>query len=83
MEYEKYITRNPKICGGEAVFVGTRVTLRTILASLAAGDTVESLLQSFPTLTEAHLCAAIAFAAASAIEDLSARSLPQFAEIKR
>ena len=79
MEYEKYITRNPKICGGEAVFAGTRVTLRTILASLAAGDTSESLLQSFPTLTEAHLRAAIAFAAASATEDFPSRALPKVA----
>jgi uncharacterized protein (DUF433 family) len=29
------IVRNPKIRGGEPVFRGTRVTLRTILASLA------------------------------------------------
>jgi len=31
--YQDRITRDPKICGGEPVFKGTRVTLRTVLAS--------------------------------------------------
>ncbi len=79
MDYQQYITRLPDVCGGEPVFAGTRVTLRTILASLAAGDTTETLLQDFPTLTEAHLRAAIAFAAASAAEDLPPRPLSKVA----
>ena len=36
--FEQRIIRDPQICGGEPVFKGTRVTLRTVLASLAAGD---------------------------------------------
>ena len=68
MDYEEYIVSNPAVCGGEIVFKGTRVTLRTVLASLAMGDTAAALLQDFPTLTEQHLRAAIAFAAASAAE---------------
>jgi uncharacterized protein (DUF433 family) len=46
------------------------VTLRTVLASLAEGATIEEILRDFPTLTEADVRAAIAFAAASAQEDL-------------
>jgi uncharacterized protein (DUF433 family) len=49
---------------------GTRVTLRTVLASLAEGATTAEILKDFPTLTEADVRAAIAFAAASAQEDL-------------
>jgi len=64
------ITRDPKICGGEPVFKGTRVTLRTVLASLAAGDSVEEVLTDFPSLKREDIQAAIAFAAASAGEDL-------------
>jgi uncharacterized protein (DUF433 family) len=45
------------------------VTLRTILASLAEGATTDEILKDFPTLTEADVRAAIAFAAASAQED--------------
>jgi uncharacterized protein (DUF433 family) len=52
------------------VIKGTRVTLRTILASLAEGAMIEEILKDFPTLTEMDVRAAIAFAAASAQEDL-------------
>jgi len=60
------IIRDPQVCGGEPVFNGTRVTLRTVLASLADGDPIEKILADFPSLTEEHIQAAIAFAAASA-----------------
>lgn len=68
--------RDPSICGGEAVIKGTRVTLRTILASLAEGDRVEDLLCEFPTLTEDDVLSVIAFAAASAEEDLPVPAIP-------
>jgi uncharacterized protein (DUF433 family) len=73
------IQRDPKICGGDPVFRGTRVTLRTVLASLADGDSVEQILKSFPTLTAEQLKAVIAFAAASAQEDLPLPELPAIA----
>lgn len=52
------------------VLKDTRVTVRTVLASLAEGATIEEILADFPTLTEAAVRAVIAFAAASAEEDL-------------
>lgn len=76
MDYMSYIVRDPKICGGEPVLKGTRVTLRTVLASLADGDTAADLMKDFPSLNEDHIRAAIAFAAASAEEDLPVPSLP-------
>lgn len=48
--YEERIVRDRKICGGEPVFKGTRVTLRTVLASLADGDSAEDILSDFPSL---------------------------------
>ena len=71
------IARNPQICGGEAVFKGTRVTLRTVLASLADGDSVEDILEDFPSLKREDLWAAIAFAAASAEEDEPVPAIPR------
>jgi uncharacterized protein (DUF433 family) len=71
------IVRDPQICGGEPVFKGTRVTLRTVLASLAAGDTMEQILADFPSLHAEDLHEAIAFAAASAEEDLPVPATPQ------
>ena len=70
MEYEEHFVRDPRICGGENVVNGTRVTLHTILASLAEGATVEEILEDFPTLSDEGVRAAIAFAGASTEEDL-------------
>jgi uncharacterized protein (DUF433 family) len=73
---ESRTVRDPQVCGGEPVFKGTRVTLRTVLASLAAGDGIDEILVDFPTLQAADIHAAIAFAAASAEEDLPVPALP-------
>ncbi|MGC1485256.1 MAG: DUF433 domain-containing protein [Candidatus Acidiferrum sp.] len=74
--YEERIVRDPKICGGEPAFKGTRVTLRTVLASLATGDAPKEILSDFPTLKPEDIQAAIAFAAASAEEDLPVPEAP-------
>lgn len=74
--YEKRIIRDKGICGGEPVFKGTRVTLRTVLASLADGDTPEDILSDFPSLKAEDIQAAISFAAASAEEDLPVPAVP-------
>jgi len=71
--------RDRAICGGQPVFRGSRVTLRSVLASLADGDSVEEILASFPTLREDQVRAAIAFAAASAQDDLPLPELPSIA----
>ena len=70
LDYQDRIIRDPATAGGEAVIRGTRVTLRTVLASLAEGASLEEILIDFPTLTRDDVRAAIAFAAASAQEDL-------------
>jgi uncharacterized protein (DUF433 family) len=59
------------------VFKGTRVTLRTVLASLAAGDSAEEILSGFPSLKPEDIQAAIVFAAASAQERLPVRAIPR------
>ena len=79
VNYSDFIVRDPKICGGRPVIKGTRVPLRTVLASLAEGDTIEDLLKDFPTLSEEAVRAVIAFAAASTEEDLPVPGLPDLA----
>ncbi len=79
MNYQDYISRDPQICGGEPVIKGTRVTLRTILASLAQGATEAQILRDFPTVEAEALRAVIAFAAASAQEDLPLPDMPDVA----
>lgn len=68
MDYRDFFTRDPGVCGGDPVVQGTRVTLRTVLASLAEGASVAEIIADFPTLTEEAVRAVISFAAASAQE---------------
>jgi uncharacterized protein (DUF433 family) len=70
MNYQDHFARDPGVCGGETVIKGTRVSLRTVLASLAEGATIAEIVADFPTLSDGDVRAAIAFAAASAEEDL-------------
>jgi uncharacterized protein (DUF433 family) len=76
MDYRERIVRNPRVVGGEPIFKGTRVTLRTVLANLAGGATTAEILSDFPSLCEEDVRAAIAFAATSAQEDLPVAELP-------
>lgn len=68
--YEDRIIRDKGICGGEPVFKGTRVTLRTVLTSLAAGDSTEEILTDFPSLKPDDVQAAIAFTHADELEGI-------------
>jgi uncharacterized protein (DUF433 family) len=79
MNFKPYITRDPSICGGEPVITGTRITVRTILASLAEGMSTEEILLDFPTLSRDAVRAVVAFAAVSAEEDLPFPATPVLA----
>jgi uncharacterized protein (DUF433 family) len=74
---QRRIVRDNKICGGEPVIKGTRVKLRTVLASLATGDIPEAILADFPSLGLDDVRAAVVFAAASVEEDLSTPAVPR------
>ena len=77
MDISAHITRDPRISGGEPVFSGTRVPLRSVLASLADGDDEAAILSSFPTLSREHVRTAIAFTAASAVDDMPYSGMPR------
>jgi uncharacterized protein (DUF433 family) len=76
MDFAKYFQRDPGVCGGETVITGTRVTLRTVLASLAEGSSFDEILKDYPSLSEDQLRAVVAFAAATAKEDLPLLAAP-------
>ena len=48
---------------GKPVITGTRITVELILEKLAAGETVEQIIEAHPRLTEEPAGAAPAFAA--------------------
>lgn len=76
MDYRDHIVRDPKVGNGQPVLTVTRVMLRTVLASLAAGDDVDQILKSFPSLSREAVNAVISYAAASAEEDLPVPAVP-------
>ena len=47
----KVITRDAEIFGGEPVFKGTRVPIKSLFDHLEAGDTIEVFLDGFPSVT--------------------------------
>ncbi len=60
---EPMIISNPKIMVGKPIIKGTRITVELILDKLAAGQTVEQILEDYPHLT--GIRAALEFAAKS------------------
>ncbi len=60
---KKLIVSNPAILMGKPVVAGTRITVELILEKLAAGETVEHLLEAHPRLTHKSIQAALEFAA--------------------
>lgn len=65
------ISINPKISHGQACIKGTRVPVHQILAMLAGGDTVESLLQNYTQIEREDVLACLEYAALLAEEQMS------------
>lgn len=61
--YKGLIKSDPEIMMGKPVIAGTRITVELILEKLAAGETIEQILEAHPRLTREGIQAALAFAA--------------------
>lgn len=53
----------PGVRGGKPCFIGTRIAVCDVLEYLASGMAHDEIIRDFPELTEAHIQAALAFAA--------------------
>jgi uncharacterized protein (DUF433 family) len=49
--YPDVITSDPQILGGAPVFAGTRVPVASLVTHLKAGDTVDTFLDDFPSVS--------------------------------
>jgi uncharacterized protein (DUF433 family) len=58
-----HIQSDPSIMMGKPVIAGTRITVELILEKLAAGETIEQILEAHPRLTKESILAALAYAA--------------------
>jgi uncharacterized protein (DUF433 family) len=56
------IVSDPTVMMGKPVVAGTRITVELILEKLAAGESVEQILDAHPRLTRQAIQAALAFA---------------------
>ncbi|MFV9630617.1 MAG: DUF433 domain-containing protein [Methanosarcinales archaeon] len=56
------IQSDPTIMMGKPVIAGTRITVELILEKLAAGESIEQIIEEHPRLTEEKIRAALAFA---------------------
>jgi uncharacterized protein (DUF433 family) len=60
--YGRMIISDPAVMMGKPVIAGTRITVELILDKLAAGETLEQILEEHPRLTREGIRAALAFA---------------------
>lgn len=53
---------DPAICNGRPVVKGTRISAQTVMEFLAAGDSVDDVLQEYPSLTREDVLACMEWA---------------------
>ena len=63
VNYKEYITVEPGKRSGQPCIRGMRITVYDILGYLAAGETLEVILENFPGLTKEDIYASLAYAA--------------------
>ena len=71
LDWQERITINPAVCHGKACIRGTRVMVSVILDNLAAGVPTQEIIDSYPSIEEADIQAALAYAAELAREGTS------------
>jgi uncharacterized protein (DUF433 family) len=57
------ISIDPNVCHGQACIKGTRIPVHQIVGMLANGDTFESLLKAYPTISREDIRACLEYAA--------------------
>lgn len=57
---EPVIIRDPQILGGTPVFAGTRVPVKNLIDYLEAGDSLETFLDAFPSVSREQAISVIA-----------------------
>jgi uncharacterized protein (DUF433 family) len=62
-DYCEMVVSNPGVMMGKPVIVGTRITVELILEKMAAGETIQQIVEAHPRLNEDAVRAALAFAA--------------------
>lgn len=64
---EPVIIKDPGILGGMPVFRGTRVPVQNLIDYLATGETLDTFLDDFPTVTREQVIEFLEYAEATAV----------------
>ena len=54
---KKIVSRDPEVMGGELVFAGTRVEVKTLVDYLKGGHALDDFLEGFPSVTRQQVIA--------------------------
>jgi uncharacterized protein (DUF433 family) len=65
IDWTLYIESNPEVLYGKPVISQTRIPVDLILEKLGAGDTIDELLEAYPTISRESIAACLLFAAES------------------
>ena len=65
------ISIDPRVCHGEACIKGTRIPVHQILRMLANGDTIDELLEEYPSLERKDILACLDYVASLAEEQVT------------
>jgi len=67
----EWITFDPQVCHGQACIQGTRIPVYQILRMLACGDSVEDIIQEYPSISREVILACIDYGASLTEEQIS------------
>ena len=65
------ISVDPRICHGQACVRGTRIPVHQIVKMLANGDSIDDLVDEYPTLTRKDILACLEYAGSLAEEQVT------------
>jgi uncharacterized protein (DUF433 family) len=70
MNFPEHIEARPDVMMGKPCLKGTRIPVYLILEKLAAGETSQDILASYPQLKPEHIKASLEYAARLAAEEI-------------
>ncbi|HLG30304.1 MAG TPA: DUF433 domain-containing protein [Candidatus Brocadiales bacterium] len=62
VDWRKHIVSTPDVLRGKPRIKGTRIPVSLVLGYLAAGNTVEKIIEEFPDLTKEQIAACLDYA---------------------
>ncbi|HKY35344.1 MAG TPA: DUF433 domain-containing protein [Polyangiaceae bacterium] len=71
--FGEHFEQKSTVAGGTPVLRGTRIPVRSVVASLAEGASEADILRAFPSLTSEQVRAVVTFAASLALKSLTSK----------